>query len=148
MNWTDVFWVRDDPNPDFSNEEERAERAERLLDTVPELTAMDPIEGVVEACRRVGFRPFDCETLRLLARRTGNFPLSIERREGPPRYEMETGWAQDALRSSQEENPDFWEDDALVQEAARQAPCVWAKVKAELDREARRVERALSRSRP
>ncbi|MEM8575828.1 MAG: hypothetical protein AAGF48_14525 [Pseudomonadota bacterium] len=148
MNWTDVFWTLDDPNPDFSNEEERAQRAERLLDTVQELMTMDPIKAVVEACRRVGFRPFDSETLRLLARRTGNFPLWIERREGPPRYEMETGWASDALRTSHEENPDFWEDEVLVQEAARQAPREWSKVQARIGREVRRIRRAFARSHP
>ena len=146
MKWTDVFWVLDEPDPDFSNEEERAKRAERLLNTVPKLLAMDPINGVIEACRRVGFRPFDCETLRLLARRTGNFPLSIKRCEDPTRYEMETGWAWDALRSCREENPDFWEDETLLEEAARQAPREWLQVKTQLEREARRIERAFARS--
>lgn len=151
MNRTLTFEQTREPDPDYSNEEARAELAERLLDTVPDLIAMDPTHGVIEACARVGFNGIDCVALRLLARRTGEFPLSIERREATattnPTYTIRLGWARDALRSSRAENPDFWEDDALVEEAARRDPRVWAQVKAELDREARRVERALSRTR-
>ena len=97
MSRTHTFEQTRDPDPDYSNEEERAELAARLLDTVPELIAMDPTNGVVEACARVGFNGFDCETLRLLARRTGEFPMSIERREATatehPKYTIRLGWA-------------------------------------------------------
>ncbi len=140
------------PDPDYSHEEERAELAARLLDTVPELIAMDATDGVIEACYRVGFNAFDCETLRLMARRTGEFPLSVERREATatanPEYTVRLGPAPEALRSSRAENPDFWEDEALVEEAKRRAPREWSQVEARLERERRRAERALSRSRP
>ena len=152
MSRTHTFEQTRDPDPDYSNEEERAELAARLLDTVPELIAMDPTNGVVEACARVGFNGFDCETLGLLARRTGEFPMSIERREATatehPKYTIRLGWAWEVLRSSRIENPDFWEDEALVEEAKRRAPLEWARVEARMERERRRVERALSRTRP
>jgi len=137
------------PDPDYSHEGERAELAARLLETVPELIAMDATDGVVEACYRVGFNAFDCETLRLLARRTGEFPLSVERLAATattrPTYTVRLGPASDALRSSRAENLDFWEDEALVEEAKRRAPGEWSRVEARLERERRRVERALSR---
>ncbi|MFD1344282.1 hypothetical protein [Litorisediminicola beolgyonensis] len=147
--WT--LQQRRDPDPDYSNEEVRAGLAERLLDNVPELIAMDAADGVVEACYRVGFNAFDCATLRLLAKRTGEFPLSIERREATattrPEYTVRLGTASDALRTSRTENPDFWEDEALVEEAARRAPREWARIEAEVQREVRRIERAHRRAR-
>ncbi|WP_299955383.1 hypothetical protein [uncultured Roseobacter sp.] len=149
MSRTYTYYQHRDDDPDYSNEEERAELAARLLDTVPELITMDPTDGVIEACSRVGFNGFDCETLRLLARRTGEFPVSFQlpktATSNHSHYTIRLGWASQALRSSRTKNPDFWEDEALVQEAARQAPEVWEQVKAELDREVRRIEFVLSR---
>lgn len=66
-----------EPNPDYSNEEERKALAEALLDAVPELIAMATMDGIVEACRRVGFNGLDDACLEMVARRGSLVPMKI-----------------------------------------------------------------------
>ncbi|MCC5957696.1 MAG: hypothetical protein JJU07_16470 [Natronohydrobacter sp.] len=118
-----MFQQTREPDPDYSNEEERKALAEALLDTVPDLIAMDPVDAIVEACARVGFNGHDDACLSMLARRTGRFPMGIVREElprgpVPVRYTVRLGWADEALASPRS-NADFWEDDLLVDLARR-----------------------------
>ncbi len=141
-----------EPDPDYSNEEERAALAERILEIVPEIRSMEARDGIVEACYRVGFNGMDCHTLRLIARRLGQFPVCVETldvTDGRPRtVRVHLDAAAGALRSPPDENIDFWDDPVLVEEAKRRAPREWSKVEARLEREARRIRRAFEPSRP
>jgi hypothetical protein len=105
-----------EPDPDYSNEEERKALAEALLDAVPELVAMDAMDGIVEACRRVGFNGLDDACLEMLARRESVFPTKIVN-EGRD-VTIHLGTAEDALASPRI-NLDFWENELLVSVARR-----------------------------
>jgi len=110
-----------DPEPDYSDEEERYELAKTLL-LEANLDGIDPSEQVVEASFAAGFNCFDCMCLRLFAEFAGMFPLRLVKKGQD--ITIHFGDAKAALLSAKV-NIDFWEDQELLDEAARRAPAQW-----------------------
>lgn len=110
-----------DPEPDYSDEEERYELAKTLL-LETNLDGIDPSEQVVEASFAAGFNCFDGMCLRLFAEFAGLFPLRLVKKSRG--ITIHFGDAKAALLSTKD-NIDFWEDHELLDEAARRAPAQW-----------------------
>ena len=95
--------------------------AEVLLDAVPELIAMATMDGIVEACRRVGFHGLDDACLEMVAGRESLFPTQVVKEGRAGTVYLRT--AQEALASPRT-NLDFWENELLVRLGARSLPPV------------------------
>tara|TARA_R110002074_G_scaffold49179_1_gene125533 strand:+ start:2022 stop:2435 length:414 start_codon:yes stop_codon:yes gene_type:complete len=121
---------RRDPEPDYSNEEERYGLAKMLLQEA-ELDSTDPIEQVIEASWAAGFNGFDDVCLRLLAEFLGLFPIKWT--ENQDALSIQFGNALDAINSGAD-NVNFWENGYLLEEAARLEPKRWRIHEAELAR--------------
>lgn len=110
-----------DPEPDYSDEEERYELAKMLL-LEADLDGIDPSEKVAEASFAAGFSCFDGMCLRLFAEFAGMFPLRLDKNGHS--ITIHFGDAKAALLSTKG-NIDFREDQELLDEAARRAPAQW-----------------------
>lgn len=119
-----------DPDPDYSDEEERYELAKMLL-LEANLDGIDPSEKVVEASFAAGFNCFDGMCLRLFAEFAGMFPLRLVKNGQD--ITIQFGDAKAALLSPND-NIDFWGDQELLDEAARHAPDQWRIHEAEMEK--------------
>lgn len=119
-----------DPEPDYSDEEERYELAKTLL-LEANLDGIDPSEQVVEASFAAGFNCFDGMCLRLFAEFAGMFPLRLVKNGQD--ITIHFGDAKAVLLSAKD-NIDFWGDQELLDEAARRAPAQWCIHEAEMEK--------------
>lgn len=119
------------PNPDYSDEEDRYELAKMLWQEA-ELVSTDPVEQVIEACWAAGFNGFDDACLRLLAEFLGFFPIDwVDDQRG--KVTIQFGTALDAIESDAD-NVNFWQNEYLLDEAARREPKRWRSHITELER--------------